>query len=565
MSLSKEVTNLRERLQYISLGILSFVAVVSELISYYIPSYISRVVLLTVFFMLLSLMLLGSWQDHFEKGSFSRKATMFAVLFVISFSFLMRRYFSISPTYVEKVAHSQTFLRVQSYSEAGALVFDLPNSYFFQHSLVLHFLSSVCGVPIQWTVYISLSIHAILVALIGVLILRIVKTACKNCKNAASFLIPALVAFSLVSFAYSQRIALGLLVMFLLMCYLFDRGLGDETRGVTILLFVLGITFGSSTSVLVMIPFFFLFSIFRRRSTAILYGLIPLSYLTSAGYSYTVVIEKHFAFAWEGFSDFFKGIVSGEFPERVLPWQRQNIPTAADMYVTSVAYISLLLLCAVVVFIAMFIWAKERHSYERNDETSLFRATSITLLFTLGIASLVYVGASVNPETTFSDIRTIVIIFMTLLLPFLFVSSKMLRRISVNKVLLTLLVALMIAASLRTFYETYPKSIYDPINAVEDVRVDPLSVYRVGDFLRTYRDEWNISFDYKMRFLAFDLSQGRLFTSEFEPSDMVVFDMNGLKLGSLYTSPQAYAEAYNFTLTQNVIYDNGNITITKVK
>lgn len=555
---------MRGRIKLISLGILSSVVVVSELISFQVTSFVSRAVLLTAFFVLVSLMLLWGRWNRIEQKVFSKKAVMFAIFFVVSFSFLLRRHYSLSPIYIEKLVHSQTFLRAQSYGEAEGLVFDLPNSYFFQHPLVLHFLSNICGVPIQWVVNLSLAIHAILVALVGILIFRIVETACKNCGKATSSLIPSLVSFSLVSFAYSQRIELALPVMFLLMCYLFNRGLTDKTKGVTILLLTIGITFGSSTSVLVMIPFFFSFAIFRRRVTAIVYGLIPLSYLIYTGYSYMVVLQKHFVFALEGFLDFLAEIMSGRFPERVVPWQRHSVPTVEDMYITSAAYISLFLLSALVVLIAILIWA-QRNSYERNDKTSLFRANVTTLLLTLGIASLVYIGASVKPEETISDIRTIVVIFITLLMPFLFVSEKMLKRIGRNKVLLALLTTLIVAASLRTFFETYPKSIHDPINAVEDIRVDSLSVYPVGDFLRAFKGEASISFDYKMRFLSFEVSQSSLLTSTLEHTEMVVFDMNGLKLGSLYTSPKAYAEAFNLSVTQNIIYNNGNITITRRK
>lgn len=473
-----------------------------------------------------------------------------------------------SQDYVERLSHSETFLRAQSYRETGFLVFDSSHSYFFQHSLVLHFLNSVCGIPSQWSVYISLSFYAILVALIGVFILKETYELVEDW-NTGSSVIPPLVALSLVSFAYGERSELALPLMFLLLCYLFDAGFSNRRKSVIILLFVLGITFGSTTSIFVMIPFFFLFSFFRRRTGAIMYALIPLTYLIYAGYTYTLSLKRYSEFVWEGFLNFLGEIMRGGFPVRIVPWGRSTIPTMEDMYITSAAYVSLLALSVIIVFVAVFFWVKPPRKYNRNDENALFRAGLVATSLVLGIVLIAYIGASVNPEVPFSDIRTILIVSLTLLVPFLFLSRTLLKRINANKALLILLVSLMIVASLRTYYEVYPKSVHDPVNAVEDVRIAPLSVYYVGDFLRTFKTEGVITFDYKTgrasAYLSREHFQCSIFTSRLTPSTVVVFDINGLKLGSLYTATEAYAEAYNLILTQNVIYSNGNITIVQRK
>lgn len=561
---------MRKQLKSLLLGILSLVAVISVLISYYIASFFSRIVLLVVFFMLLWLIFSWVSSNEMDQTGLSEKAAMFAIMFAVSLSFLFRRYHYMSPNYVEVAALPFTRALAQAYSEAGVLVFKAPNSFVFQHPLVLGFLTSICGIPIRWVVYVSLLLHAVLVALVSIIFLSFVKSICKNYKRPVSTLIPPIVAFSLVSFAYSERSELALPIMFLLMSYLFNGGFTSRTKSATILLLIVGITLGSTTSILVMIPFFLLFSFFRRSTIAIVYSLIPLSYLIFAGQSYTVGLKEYSTFAWEGFLEFLKETIVGKLPERVVPWERSTVPTAGDVRLTSVGYVSLILFAVVVVLIAVFIWVRKRRSFERNDENALFLASSVTVFILLGIVSLVYIGASVKPEVPFSDIRTIAIVVMTVLMPFLFASHKMLAKIDSSKVLLALLVVLLILASLRTFYESYPKSIYDPINVVEDVRVDSLATYSAGNFLKTFKTEGIIAFDFKTGvriypFLSPEIFEYSIFTSTLTPSTVVVFDMNGLELGSIHTSSQAYGEAYNFTLTENVVYNNGNVTVVQRK
>jgi len=267
---------------------------------------------------------------------------------------------------------------------------------------------------------------------------------------------------------------------------------------------------------------------------------------------------------------FFEEIMRGQLPERVIPWARYNIPTKEDMYISSAAYLSILFLSALVSLLTILIWIKENNNHINKSKSVLSIATSTTILLLLGIAAVAYIGASLMPEVPFSDIRTILIASIMLMLPFLFISSELLARINANKLLLTIIVILIIICSLRTFYDKYPKSFYDPVNAVEDIRVDTRAVYCVGDFLEKFKTGGIVAFDYKTgKHAPPSLSRGgfqsSIFTSKLTPSTFVIFDINGLKFGSLYTSREAYSEAYNLTLTQNIIYNNGNITIIQRK
>jgi hypothetical protein len=72
--------------------------------------------------------------------------------------------------------------------------------------------------------------------------------------------------------------------------------------------------------------------------------------------------------------------------------------------------------------------------------------------------------------------------------------------------------------------------------------------------------------DYKMDSAAHTLLESSNMTVSmlsgltFHEGNIVMFDANGLKYGSLYISPELYSAADNLTETQDVIYNSGNIT-----
>jgi len=552
--------------QYIILGFLAISAIASELISYYSSSLFSRIALLVGFSGLL-LLIVTAYRNFAEQKSFGGKTIIFAASLIISLLFLFRRYYLMSPAFMEAVVNSEKFVTAQSYNVNHFILFNTPHSFLFQNPLILNLLGNIGGFSTEQVAYISLLLQSIIVAMTVTFLLEIFERMLRNAKGITKYLLPPLVAFSMLSFEYSERTEIALPMMFLLMTYLFHGGFADRRKAVAILVLVLGITFGSATSILVMIPFFFLYSVFERRASSMVYGLVPLAYLMNAGYLYTLSLGYYSLFSIQGLRDFLIRLIGGQLPERVLPWQRSTATIVEDVYLTSAAYLSLLLLCALVLVVYLLIRVVTRH--QKSDRgNALFLATIVTLLFAFGIAAIAYVGASVQPETTSSDIRTIAVVFTTIFLPFTLVSNRLFKTISSNRILLILVIVLLIFASLRTFYEPYPKSFNDPIVTTEDWRVDSFSTHRVGDFLKRFVTGGSIAFDYKTgpaasRLLSDDSFQTYTFTSTVTFSSYVVFDINGLKYGSLHTTPEAYIEAVNLTLSQNVIYDSRNLIIIK--
>jgi len=126
---------------------------------------------------------------------------------------------------------------------------------------------------------------------------------------------------------------------------------------------------------------------------------------------------------------------------------------------------------------------------------------------------------------------------------------------------------LLVVASLRTFYEPYPISSSDPVNLVEDPRVDGFAISGARDYLKGFQLEGSVAFDYKTgiriaHFLSPDLHV-MTFTSDLPKTNYVVFDVNGLKFGSLHTTEDAYEAADTPAPNQNLIYNNGAILVVQ--
>jgi hypothetical protein len=550
----------------ILLVLLLSLAVGGQFFAYELPSLTSRVFLLICYLVLLFVTLI-TCSNRIRASPTAQIVTVFAVSLVVSLAFVLQRYHLLTPSFMQEVVHSEYFLAAQSFVQSGALTSGLQHSFLFQEPMILSSLMSTAGISIDTVAYISLVVDAVVIAFAATLLFRAAIDAFGDKKGIASSLMPGITVFSLISFAYSQRTEIGISLMLLLLSLLFAGGF-SRRRVVNVLLLVIGITFGSTTSMFVIVPFFFLFALLNQRKSSLIYGMIPLSYLFFVGYSYLLSIRSYTTTSFTGLISFIQEIATGKLPQRVLPWQRSQLPSVGDTYVTSLAYISLLAVSGLILLIGLTAWRKKRISV-KNYQKTLYQAALIAGLLLFAFAIVAYIGASVEPESTSSDIRTIAIVLVTLLLPFLLVSKEISATISAKWFLSIFVIGLLIFASFRTFYEPYPKSVHDPVNVVEDDRVDSFSISNVGNFLSKFSTSGSIVFDFKTSRIADSIvngtSRSSLLTLTVGPASLVVFDSNGLKLGSLYTSPEAYMEANNLTSSQNLIYNDGSVLIVKQK
>jgi hypothetical protein len=319
-----------------------------------------------------------------------------------------------------------------------------------------------------------------------------------------------------------------------------------------------------------MIPLFLLVSILRKRISDSLYAIIPATYMIYSATSYLSSIKNYTIFALEGFAGFFQDLLRLEFPTRVIPWQRVTSISAQDTFLTSAAYLSLLLLSAIVSLLYILRWMRRKGKSEGVSRDSLMKASCLVLLSTVAISALTYTGVSTRPEVSFSDIRTIVMIFSSTLLLFSFTSKTTVTGLTRNRYVLLLILALLIMCSLRVIYSANPKSISDSINVIEDPRLDHISTDYCRAFLNSFYAEGSIAIDYKTmlrlesfqsRFYKISLISNATLGNPFYT--FIVFNVNGLNFRSVYVSSEAYGEAYNMSLTQNIVYSSGDIMVLK--
>jgi hypothetical protein len=557
-----------------SLGVLTVSALVfliSAPLSYGISGLLSRAVLLAGFVVLLIYVVLAS----FARNS---KIALIALL-MTSCMFLLWRFSFIMPPFVERALNSETYVFAEQYGETGHLVFGSAHSYFFAPYMLLYVLYGVCSISASAGLYVSLFVYGVLTALVATLILRVMwrRTERPGNRNRTGSVLAGCVAFSVVSFMYSARGTIRLafpqlygLVVLLAISFVFTRGLKRTSDRIVELLLVVGLTLGSSDGILLLVPFFFLFSILRRRS-AVAYALIPLGYMVYAGYSYLISLAGYWTFAWEGFSKFAAELASSGISGRIFPWERLILTTKEDAFVTSATYISFLLLCLVVAVISTLASVKEREGDEGDDVDvrAAFRSSSICLWLMLAVACVTFVGTSIEPETFSSDTRTLAIALPSILVPFAFMSRRFIAKIRAKNLLVALIIMLMIFGSLRTIYEVYPKSVYDPINVVEDERLGLTAVYAAAEHIRSYHTGPGIVADYKVllaleSFAGASQSLSNSFDG-FREGSILAFNIEGIEYPSMYYPSQAYVTAYSLAMMNNRVYDNGVVLISSVR
>jgi hypothetical protein len=329
------------------------------------------------------------------------------------------------------------------------------------------------------TLYISLLGYGGLIGLIAFLLFKTIlrRSHLTSEVSGLSRLFAAAVAFSVVVFAYSDRVPFGyfspdgvaLTLMFTALWLLFDRGLKTWSHTVTMLLLVIGMTFSGSDVILILVPFFVVLSIRHRGSGKEgLLSLIPLSYLTLAGALYVIKLMSYVNFAWTGFLTFLQTAFQGQVVETVVPLNRAIALTRQDVILTSLGYLSLMFLSLITVTASTVVVLKRRGS-DRQDR-DLLSSASVCLWIALVIATVGYIGTRSMPQTSSSDTSTTSILFLTMLLPFAFISRSFNSNLTRHKLLCIFVILLIALSSIRPIYEVYPKSIGDPVNILEDIR-----------------------------------------------------------------------------------------------
>jgi hypothetical protein len=562
----------KELLAFVAFSVL---CLVGPFVSYSLPSMIARVVLIILF--------LGPilWTMSFTvRPNYKANAKIAGAItcFVTPvFMFLLRNINRFLP-FLEGLEISETHMLALEYSKVGFIDLSaIPHSPFFQTPYLVYVVSTACGIPIYFSELILILFYF---AFIGCISYFILKVLLKIVDTRLPYL-PYLLVFSLVSasslmYTAVQYRYIGSLFLPLLVFLILRKSLKAEiSYHVLFLLLVLGITLGDPISSLLMIPLFLLFSLFQKDLTISTYALIPLSYLIYNGWQYLAFLKSYFTFAWNGINIFIQQIFLGKVPERVVPWQRVLSISIEDSYVASAAYISLLILMSsICVFsLASFLKRTKDLNKQNKNENKLIRASNFFLSLILLVIVATYVGVSVQPEVTFSDIRTIVLGYSTFLLLFAFASKAWLSTIASSKILTIFIVVFLLFSSFRIVFQNYPKSSQDPILTLEDNRMDLRQAGYANIFLYSYYQNSSVIRDYKtsycdVRFLV-TVPNGLLIigsslntcVSNLIESDLWVYDRNGLYYNSFYIPSNVYSIVYEMSLNRHCIYNNGAFVI----
>jgi hypothetical protein len=539
--------------------------------------YFARIVLIGVFF--LPIVGLYYYSRDERAHHFEAKVSRFlAFLGASTFIYFLYNMYHFQPI-AEGVLSSEVILLAKEYARLGYIVRTSSHSYFIQTPYITYVLTSICGLPAIFAAVLEQLTIIVFLALLSMYFSQIIRKAVPN-NHVLFSMLPYIIPYAFI--ASGTRIwvpglqlnyrDIGAYLVILVLGFLFSRGLDQRSDFVVILLLILGLTLGSPTAAIFCILFFTFFTLFAKRVGMSLFIVLPLFYLVTSAALYISSLRYYVTFAWQGISKFLMDVLSGTPLPPIVPWARVQVPYG-EKYVQTITYFSVLLLGAIIVLIRILYRRQKRF---RVYEDSRFKAVYYSTFILLALSAAVTVGVSALPETTFSDIRTIVFLFVLLVLPFIFASRAFLQaftRIKWGMPLLLFVILLSLSTALMKPYDLYPKSSTDAVIQVEDHRLDFTALSYAGDFLFTHYQEGRIYFDWKSRWFLFGASiynQSYTFAGlSYEVYDisqltqiddsLVVFDKNGVTLPSIRVENTTYLNAYNLSQHANIIYDDGGI------
>jgi hypothetical protein len=539
--------------------------------------YLARITLVCIFF--LPVFWLYYYSRSEREHQFEAKIGRFlAFLGAPTFIYLLYNVYHFQPI-AEGVSSSEVVLLAEEYLRQGYIVRTASHSYFIQIPYLTYVLTSICGLPAIYAAVIEQLTIILFLALLSMYLSQIIRKNLPDGRFLFSIL-PYIISFAFI--ASGTRIwvpglnlnyrDIGAYLVMLVLGFLFSRGLSNRSDFVVILLLILGLTLGSPTAAIFCILFFTLFTLFDKRVGMSLFIVLPLFYLVTSAALYISSLRYYITFAWEGISKFLMDIISGTPLPPFVPWARVQVPYG-EKYVQTITYFSVLLLGAIIVIIRVM-YRRQRHF--RFQEDSRFKAVFYSTFLLLALTAAVTVGVSALPETTFSDIRTIVFLFVLLVLPFIFASPTFLQgltRIKFGMPLLLMIIILSSFGALMKPYDLYPKSANDAVIQVEDRRLDLTALGYAGDFLFTHYQEGTVYFDWKSRWFLFGasiynqsytfagLSYGVFDISRLTKIDdsVVIFHKQGVILPSIRVENTTYLQAYNMSHSANIVYDDGGI------
>lgn len=604
----------------------------SPLLIYSLSPYAARVVLFIVF--LSPLIWLyhysrSTWVDYSESVIFR----FLAFLSVTSFIYLLFNMLQFE-VLGEGVMLSEVAMLAEEYGRQGVIVRTSSHSYFFQAPFLAYMLNQVCGVPTHYAVFMEQAAIILLLALLSMYVHTRISVMIPN-QSGIYRLLACVVPFALI--ASGTRIwvpglnvnyrDIGSYLAMFAITYSVTNGLTRRQDYVTVLLLVLGVVFGSPPAGIVVILFFTVYSVLTKRLGSMVYAILPVFYIVSSAGLYLRSLFGYGQYALEGFLFVIVQILTGGGPPPppkrpyVVPYGDRTLEMLTYLAVLGIAGLVILLRFArhlrrprvrirdlrvvalVVVLLLTFLWifgaidlvlylavvgavglrlglrfVNHLRGLPIRLRDPHYATLLIVVVVTLLVTVFVTLGATVMPETTFSDIRTIIFSFLLVVLPVVFVTPplyRQLQRLRVRRLVLAVLVVLLCAAALLKPSSLFPKSHRDESYVVEDRRLSQ-SIGYAKTFLFESYPMGTVAFDYKshlqiVRFMVVNrtfvfrevfYNVSLLSKLETLENGIAFFDQLGVTAPSLYLTRDDYQKAYNLSLAANIVFNDGRIIIS---
>lgn len=476
---------------------------------------------------------------------------------------------------------------VREYVEQNKIIFSTSHNSYFLTYYIIYIISILTKLEYYKCIYIFLIIYIFMIGSISIYFINNYINDENRNKNIYNLLLFYFISSNIV-IIQNRSIYRDIGIIFLTMHLLLVMQDKFEEMGYFIinLILIIGSAISSPLASMIIIILYFIRFIFERKYTYLLIVIIPASYFVYIGQKYYELLIVYGKYATQGLIAFIIETIFGEIPD-IEPWSRVSSTPLYDTYINTIFNLSALITSSLLTLIILYQLIIKRKKIDLKNKTISYNIYNIIFL---SITTLVYIGSSAIGQTTYSDIRTINIIFLTLIFPFLVIESLKDNLID-NKKIQTILLIFVLLSFPRVMYGSYPKNINDPINVVEDERIARTSYGYAGFFITNYFENGLIIGDYKMnRELnsIYDVNKydTKLMVNMFiyglvnetgipesklievniskyiihnKKNTTIAFSSDGTNYPSIYIKKENYIEAIELMYENNCIYNDGQI------
>ena len=458
---------------------------------------------------------------------------------------------------------------LNKYEEGGNILFTTSHNSYFLSYYILYALSMFTGLEYYQSIYLLLFVYIFMIFFISLIYLKYFNNRYNKSIDIVICLLMFFIVCSNIVVVQNRSFYRDIGMIFMMMHFLLEMQYDIKNPKYLLLnlLFLVGSSISSPIASMILIILYFFRYLLEGKSLYLLFILIPLSYFGFVSQKYYELLIVYGKYAVEGIVAFLVDTILGQL-ENITPWSRVSSTLLYDSYINMFFNIMTLMLSSFVFYLFINRLIQQR---ARANVNKKFIAYNLHNLLFLIITVFVIIGSYALGERTYSDIRTINIIFITSLVPFTIVEA--LKENVVEKKSVRIIVIILLLCSFpRIIYNYYPKNVNDPINVVEDARIAQFSFAYAGLHITNHFENGLIIGDYKMnRELSSIYNRDQYFTKmmiginitdyidDMNMNAIVAFSIKGSSYPSIYIEKETYEEAIRLMYDENCIYDDSQI------